>query len=50
MQLTDKQITEFQELWQTKFGEKISREMALELGISLIRLMQIVFKPIKKNN
>lgn len=50
MQLSDEQINKFQKLWETHFGEKISRELALELGINLVRLMQLTYKPIKKTN
>lgn len=48
MQLSDEQINKFQKLWEIHFGEKISRELALEFGIKLVRLMQIIYKPIKK--
>lgn len=42
--LTDQQIIKFQDLWKQRFGEEISREQALEHGIKLIRLLQIIIK------
>lgn len=48
MLLTSNQITRFQEIYQKRFGKKISREEALEKGIKLVRLMQIVYRPITK--
>lgn len=44
--LSDAQITKFQVLWKEHFGKEISREEALEKGIKLMRLVQIVYKPI----
>jgi len=48
MSLTDAQISRFQEIYHKRFGKKISREEALEKGIKLVRLMQIVYRPITK--
>lgn len=42
--LTDEQIIKFQTIWKQQFGEEISREQAISLGIKLIRLIQIVCK------
>lgn len=42
--LTDEQIIKFQELWVQRFGEDLSREKALEYGMKLIRLLQIVMQ------
>lgn len=50
MQLSDEQINKFQKLWKKHFGEKISRELALELGINLVRLMQLTYKPVRKSD
>ena len=46
--LTDAQITKFQKIYQQEFGKKISRKEALDKGIKLVRLMEIVYKPISK--
>lgn len=48
MLLTGAQISRFQEIYQNRFGKKISREEALEKGIKLVRLMQIVYRPITR--
>jgi len=45
MLLTPNQIARFQEIYQKRFGKTLSREEALEKGIKLVRLMQIVYKP-----
>ena len=44
--LSDAQIIKFQMLYKEQFGKEISREEALEKGIKLMRLVQIVYKPI----
>ena len=43
--LSDEQITKFQELYKNRFHKDISREEAIEQGIKLIRLVEIVYKP-----
>lgn len=42
--LTDEQIIKFQKLWKLKFNEELSREQALEYGMNLVRLLQIVYR------
>jgi hypothetical protein len=44
MQIADEKITEFQMLYKKHYGEDISKAEALEKGIRLIRLMEIVLK------
>ena len=44
MQLTDEKIAEFQVLYKQHFGIEISKAEALEKGIRLIRLLEIVLK------
>ena len=48
MHLTEDDITQFQTLYQKHFGEEISRERAHEEGIKLVRLMQLILKPMTK--
>jgi len=48
MLLTSNQIARFQKIYQRRFGKKISRGEALEKGTKLVRLMQIVYQPITK--
>lgn len=40
-ELNDKQIQEFQIIYKKVYGEDISREEAVEQGLSLIRLLAI---------
>ena len=47
--LSDEQITKFQELYKAKFGKKISREEAYEKGSKLIRLVELIYKPMTEN-
>jgi hypothetical protein len=43
--LSDEQIRKFQELYQKRFGKQISKEDALEGGLKLVRLVQLVYQP-----
>lgn len=43
--LSDEQITKFQTLYKNRFGRKISREEAYEKGAKLIRLVELIYKP-----
>ena len=45
--LSDEQITKFQTLYKNHFGKEISREEAYGQGARLIRLMKLIYKPIK---
>ena len=42
MRLTDEHIAEFQMLYRKNFGKDISKDEALEKGLRLIRLMELV--------
>lgn len=44
--LSDEQITKFQTLYKTRFGKEISRDEAYEKGVKLLRLFEIIYKPI----
>jgi len=46
--LTDDQIKKFQALYKKRFGKEISKEAALEQGVKLVRLMEIVYRPMTK--
>jgi hypothetical protein len=48
--LSDEQITKFQTLYKNRFGREISREEAYEKGAQLVRLMQLIYKPITKDD
>ncbi len=43
--LSHEQITKFQMLYKNRFGKEISREEAYEQGIKLIRLVELIYKP-----
>ena len=46
MHLTDEHTTSFQSLYSQRFGKEISKEEAREKGAKLLRLMELVYKPI----
>lgn len=46
--LTDEQVTKFQDIYRKRFGKEISRADALEKGIKLVRMMEIIYKSITK--
>jgi hypothetical protein len=43
--LTDEQITTYQTLYKNRFGKEISREEAYAQGVKLIRLVELIYKP-----
>ena len=48
--LTEAQITKFQEIYERRFGEKIDRDRALNMGIELVQLVKLIYRPIKKKS
>jgi len=46
MRLADKHIAEFQALYKKHFGKDISKDEALEKGLRLVRLFEIVSRAI----
>lgn len=48
--LTDEQVKKFQDIYRKRFGKEISNEDALEKGIKLVRLMEIIYKPITEKD
>lgn len=44
--LTDKQIKEFQDLFNKRFGYEISAEEACKRGMKLITLIKAIYKPL----
>lgn len=44
MRLEDEHISEFQTLYRKHFGKDIGKDEALEKGLRLVRLMEIVLK------
>lgn len=45
MHLSNEHLSQFQSLCKEHFGEEISREEAHEQGIKLLRLVQLIYKP-----
>jgi len=45
MVLDNEQIAKFQTLYKSRFGKEISREEAYEKGIKLMRLVELIYKP-----
>ena len=43
--LSIEQIIKFQTLYKSRFGKEISREEAYEQGAKLIRLIELIYKP-----
>lgn len=48
--LSDKQITEFQTLYQRYFNKEISRKEANDKAIKLVNLIKIICSPDNKQN
>lgn len=48
MTLTDEHIAEFQMLWRKNFAHDITKEQALEKGLRLIRLVEVVSHAVAK--
>ncbi len=45
MQLLDTDIRKFQELYKARFGMDISKEEAVQKGGQLLRLMELIYRP-----
>jgi len=48
MQLPPKAVTEYQKLYKQEFGRELTYEKAEAQGMKLLRLFQIIYKPIPK--
>lgn len=46
--ISNEQIIRYQALYKNRFGREISREEAYEQGIKLIRLVELIYKPMTK--
>ena len=42
--LTDEEITEYQQLFRDEFGIELTKDLALEKGLRLVRLLSVVLK------
>ena len=43
--LTEQQITKFQAIYKARFHKNLSREEAYEQGVKLMRLVELIYKP-----
>lgn len=50
MKISQDEIEEFKQIYLDEFGEEISDERAYELGLQLIQLFQIVYRPLPKGH
>jgi hypothetical protein len=46
--LSDQALKEFKEIWRKQFGEEISDERAVELGINLLNLFDHIYRPVPR--
>lgn len=47
--LSDEQIESFRVLYKNRYGKEISREEAYEQGTKLLRLVELVYTPMTKD-
>ena len=47
--LSEKQVTRFRALYSSCLGENIDLQKAHKEGIKLLRLIELIYKPITKN-
>ena len=47
--LSEEMVTKYQELVKKRFNREISREEALESGTKLLRLVELVYKPMTED-
>lgn len=50
MRYSEKHISDFQKLYIEEFGINLSEDEAIDRGGKLIELIQIIYKPIKKED
>jgi hypothetical protein len=48
MKLSDEDIASFQALYKSHFGKDIDKQEALEQGTKLVRLMELIYKPMTR--
>jgi len=46
--ISDKALKEFKEIWKEEYGQEISDERAVELGLNLLTLFDKIYRPLKK--
>ncbi|MHB8651578.1 MAG: hypothetical protein ACYC8S_00370 [Minisyncoccota bacterium] len=48
--LSDEQIAKYQAIYKSHYGEEISRQEALEQGIKLVRLIELIYRPLTEKD
>jgi len=48
MNISEAQLTSFKVLYKQHFGEELNHKDAYEKALKLVRMMQLVYKPITK--
>ncbi len=46
--ITDKRLQEYKKIYKEHYGKEISDAEALEQGTKLMRLMEVIYKPMTK--
>lgn len=49
MRLSNKAIIDFKKIYFVKYGLEITDDKANDLGIQLLQLMELIYKPIPKS-
>jgi neutral trehalase len=47
--ISDKALKEFKKIWKEEYGQEISTEKAVELGINLLTMFDAIYRPIPKS-
>lgn len=47
--ISEKALEEFKKIYREEYGEDISDEKAVELGINLLVMFENIYRPIKKD-
>lgn len=48
--LSPEQINKFQKIYKDQFGKEISQEEAQEKGLKLLRMFQLIYKPMTEED
>ena len=48
--LSEEHVKKYQELYRNRFGKEISYESAYEESAKLVRLLEVIYKPITKKD
>lgn len=50
MNLTNQHITKFQAIYKARFNKDLDREKAYDMGVKLVRMMQLIYKPMTESD